>query len=74
MDPLQIDSPYPILDSLKSPSDLNDMDSDGLRLLAAEALARIGGVRARVALEAFADDGDRAVRAACRDGLRSLRS
>lgn len=45
-----------------------------LRLLAAEALARVGGERARVALEAFADDGDRAVRAACREGLRSLRS
>jgi HEAT repeat protein len=45
-----------------------------LRLLAAEALARVGGERARVALEAFADDGDRAVRTACREGLRSLRS
>jgi len=44
-----------------------------LRLLAAESLARIGGTRARVALEGFADDGDRAVRTACRDGWRSLR-
>jgi 1-deoxy-D-xylulose-5-phosphate synthase len=33
---MEPDSRYPILDSLKSPSDLNDMDSDGLRRLGAE--------------------------------------